>query len=125
MRGLCVVVLTGCIVSQHIGPGVLNSSWQQPRRDPDPTRDPTKEQTTSPWVPESQAAQPGTRRYEVERGFATLAAILAGALPMLTWYGTFEENRLAPRRARPKPPPRRESRETDEDSAVTPETPPP
>jgi hypothetical protein len=114
MRGLCAVVLTGCIVSQHFGPGVANSSFQAARRDPDPTRDPTKEATQSPWGTE-QPAQPGTRRYEVERGFATLAAILAGAFPMLTWYGTFDENLLAPKRARPKPPPRR-----DEPTPATP-----
>lgn len=121
MRSLCAVVLTGCIVSQHFGPGVASSSFQVPRRDPDPTRDPTKEVTQAPWMPE-RPPEPGTRRYEVERGLATLAAILAGALPMLTWYGTFEENKIAPKRARPRPPPKRES---DDDSAATPATPRP
>lgn len=93
-------MLTGCIVSSHVGPGVLNSSWQQPRRDPDPTRDPTKEQTTSPWVPEGEAAKPGTQEYEAQRAAATIAAVLAGGTPLLTWYGTFDENLIAGRKPR-------------------------
>jgi hypothetical protein len=100
MWALCALGLTGCIItSSHVGPGVLGSSFQQPPRDPDPRRDPTKEQTTSLWVPEGEAAKPGTRSYEIQRGAATLAAALAGALPMLTWYGTFDENLIAGRRA--------------------------
>ena len=99
MRVLSVFVLGGCIVSSHIGPGVMTNMQAAPR-DPDPTRIPNQEQTTSPWVPESEAAKPGTRRYEAERGLATIAAVLAGAVPMLTWYGTFDENLLGPKRAR-------------------------
>lgn len=106
-----MIVLTGCIITDsHIGPGVLNSSWQQPRRDPDPTRDPTREQTTSPWVPEGEAAKPGTNSYEAQRAAATIAAVLAGAVPLLTWYGTFDENLIAGKRggvALPKPDRRR------------------
>lgn len=95
------MLLAGCFVSSHVGVGVMNTGMGQPRRDPDPRRDPNAEQATSPWVPESEAARPGTRRYELERGLATIAAVLAGAAPMLTWYGTFDENLLAPKRARP------------------------
>jgi hypothetical protein len=98
--------LSACIVSSHLGPGVLRSDWQEPRRDPDPTADFTKEQTTSPWVPETQAVTPGTASYQAQRGLAILAAIVAGAVPMIAWYGTFDENWLGPTSPRPTVTPR-------------------
>lgn len=119
VRGLCIIVLAGCI-SNRLGPGVLRSDWQQPRRDPDPTADFTKEQMTNPWVPEGEAAQaaPGTARYEATRALATAAAIIAGAAPALVWYGLFDENLLAPRTARP-------SSRAPRDSGTTSDSPPP
>lgn len=104
MRGLPIAVtlaLGGCL-SQGVGPGVLNPHWQEPRRDPDPTRDPTAEQTTSPWVPEGEGAAADTLAEDLaKRALATAAAVLAaGWLPMLVWYGRFEEDPNARRQHR-------------------------
>jgi hypothetical protein len=98
-----LLVLTACITN-HVGFGViLPPDWQTPRRDPDPTIDFTKEQTTNVWVPGDEAKQtatnPGDRRTELAIRIAALAAILLGGfMPMLVWSGTFDENRIAPKR---------------------------
>jgi hypothetical protein len=98
MRALCTCVaaatLLGC-VSSSVGPGVLREDWQEPRRDPDPFRDPNAEITTSPWAEEAEAAcGPITDdEEEAERYLAVLALALTGnAIPLLAWYGTFEED---------------------------------
>lgn len=93
--GACVaaVTLLGCVKSS-LGPGVLRADWQEPRRDPDPFRDPNAEITTSPWAEESEAGSgPITEReQQVERAAAVFLLVLTGnAIPLLAWYGTFEE----------------------------------
>jgi len=94
--GACVAAVTwlGC-VSSGVGPGVLREDWQEPRRDPDPFRDPNAEITTSPWAEESEAAcGPITEREEkTERAAAVFLLVATGnAIPLLAWYGTFEED---------------------------------
>ena len=100
LGALAVVTALGC-VSSKLGPGVLDPHWQEPPRDPDPTRNPVEEQMTSPWVPEGEAWQPETPAEELAaRAAATIAASLAGAIPALVWYGSFEEDPNARERAR-------------------------
>lgn len=102
--GACLAVLTtlGC-VTNRLGPGVLREDWQEPRRDPDPFRDPNVEITTSPWAEESEAScGPITEgEQDAERAAAVFVLAMTGnAIPLLTWYGTFEEDPDARRKAR-------------------------
>lgn len=102
VRALGFIMLVGC-TTHYIGPGrVLGPDWQR-SRDPDPTADPTKEITSNPWAPEHEvgqpAATPASRQEYAVRGIATVLGFLVGGLvPLLVWSGTFDENRLAPRR---------------------------
>lgn len=86
------LLLTGCL-SQHLGPAVLRPDWDQPRRDPDPTTPLVDDQPINPLVPEADQRAPGSPRARGERAAATLAAVLAGAIPSIVWWGTFDENR--------------------------------
>jgi len=104
---LLAVLLSGCL-SNRIAPGVLREDWREPRRDPDPTRNPTEQQTGNPWAPEEEArvGPPSTSEEEPEeetisphtvdiakRGAATfLAWAAAGWIPLVEWSGTFEED---------------------------------
>jgi hypothetical protein len=97
----------GC-VSSHVGPGVLREDWNQPRRDPDPTRNPTEELRGNPWATETEeripppGEEPAPRapseqdRRSIDlakRGAATfLAWAVAGWIPLLEVSGTFEED---------------------------------
>jgi hypothetical protein len=109
--GACVaaVTLLGCI-SSSVGPGVLREDWQEPRRDPDPFRDPNAEITTSPWAEEAEAecGPISEREEQAERAAAVfLLAVTGNAIPLLTWYGTFEEDPDQRKKLRaPSPAPR-------------------
>lgn len=108
---LAGVVVAAACVSSRVGPGVLREDWSQPRRDPDPTRNPAEEPRGNPWaderedrirgpgeegaVPTASAPPAGDRRGLdlAKRGAATfLAWAVAGWLPLLEWSGTFEED---------------------------------
>lgn len=105
MSGSIAVVGVTCLcasacVSSRVGPGVFRQDWFEPSRDPNPMRNPTQEQTANPWAETTPtgASEPTAAdeaRLEVSRAVAVAAAVLAGGwLPVLSWYGTFEENRL-------------------------------
>ncbi len=101
--------LSGACVSNRLAPGVLREDWNQPRRDPDPTRNPTAEPTGNPWATETEdrIPPPGEARPApdeptaqdrrtvdfAKRGAATfLAWAAAGWIPLIEWSGTFEED---------------------------------
>ena len=94
MRVLACLVLAGCI-SSNIGVGALHPMQQQERNDPDP-RAPifVPPSQPSPWATEHSAPPPGSRAEIIQRTAASIAAIAAGAIPAIVWYGTFDENRL-------------------------------
>jgi hypothetical protein len=99
---LAIVTWLGC-VSSGVGPGVLREDWQEPRRDPDPFRDPNAEITTSPWAEEAEASCGPISEQEqaAERAAAVfLLAVTGNAIPLLTWYGTFEEDPAQRRKLR-------------------------
>lgn len=106
--GAIVLLTVGC-VTNRVGPGVLREDWNQPRRDPDPTRNPTEEPRGNPWSeeraervpppgeeppPSEPSGEPDTRTVDLaKRGAATfLAWAAAGWLPLVEWSGTFEED---------------------------------
>ncbi len=105
---LLAVAVAGACVSSGVGPGVLREDWNQPRRDPDPTRNPTEEPSGNPWAVETEAripppgerpaatSPPGADGRGVDlakRGAATfLAWAVAGWLPIVEWSGRFEED---------------------------------
>lgn len=106
---LLALALTGCITNR-VGPGVLREDWSQPRRDPDPTRNPTEEPSGNPWASKNQEriAPPGEPKPDsaeedaptdsrtvdlAKRGAATILAwAAAGWIPLLEYSGTFEED---------------------------------
>ena len=111
VRVLLLAVLVGGCITNRVAPGVLREDWNQPRRDPDPTRNPTEEPTGNPWASEEEAriGPPSTAEepdesnapsaadgHTVEiakRGAATfLAWAAAGWIPLVEWSGTFEED---------------------------------
>jgi hypothetical protein len=90
------LLLAGCITNR-IGVGALTPMQRQERNDPDP-RAPiyVPPGTPNPWATSEQAAPPppGSRAEMIQRTAASIAAIAAGAIPAIVWYGTFDENRL-------------------------------
>lgn len=94
MRALACLVLCGCITNR-IGVGALQPMTRQERNDPDP-RAPiyVPPNAPNPWATEQSAPPPGSRAELVQRTAASIAAIAAGAIPAIVWYGTFDENRL-------------------------------
>ena len=94
----CALVATsGCIAVTNgkIRPGLMRD-MSQSSRDPDPTVDPNQELSENPWMPEGELAapKPGSRSELMQIAGATAAAIMAGAMPMIMFSGTFDENRL-------------------------------
>lgn len=95
MRVLACLVLTGCI-SNAVGIGALHPMQQQERNDPDP-RAPiyVPPNAPNPWATtEHSTPPPGSKAEIMQRTAASIAAIAAGAIPAIVWYGTFDENRL-------------------------------
>jgi hypothetical protein len=106
---LLALALTGCITNR-VGPGVLREDWNQPRRDPDPTSNPTAAPVGNPWAPEHEERinspnEPETESEEedaptdsrtvdfAKRGAATyLAWKVARWRTLLEYSGTFEED---------------------------------
>jgi hypothetical protein len=107
-----VLLVSGCITNR-IAPGVLREDWREPRRDPDPTANPTEQQTGNPWASEEEArigppstaeegeeeessapsADDGHTVEIAKRGAATFFAWAAGGwIPLVEWSGTFEED---------------------------------
>jgi hypothetical protein len=105
---LLALALGGCITNR-VGPGVLREDWNQPRRDPDPTR-PPGEAAGNPWAPEHEErinspnepptestgedAPTDSRTVDfAKRGAATYLAWAAARWRYLLEYsGTFEED---------------------------------
>ncbi|MCB9561939.1 MAG: hypothetical protein H6708_16165 [Kofleriaceae bacterium] len=102
----------GCVSHRTgVGVGVLREDWSQPRRDPDPTRDPTRE-PGNPWAEDAEARRgpagsgdddgtpdPGDDdcshrgRDELVRSVAGVAAVLIGGwTPLAEVHGTVEED---------------------------------
>jgi hypothetical protein len=100
---VCILLLAACTTT-YVGPGVMISPrWQEPRRDPDPTVDPTKQATENPWQEQQKASAQTLPSYTAEYAIAaTLAIVLGGFVPMFIWAGTFEENRLGPTQGKPR-----------------------
>jgi hypothetical protein len=103
----------GCLRGSF-APGLLREDWSQPRRDPDPTRNPTEELTGNPWAEEAPAGGTAsgrggpepTRGERISRAAATVLAMVAsGWTPLLVYQGTFEEDPAQRRRHREGAPP--------------------
>jgi hypothetical protein len=92
-----LLAASGCIAVTNgkVRPGLMRD-FSRSSRDPDPTLNPNAEPTENPWMPEGEAAHPevGSRSELVQTAAAAVAAIAAGAMPMIVFSGTFDENRL-------------------------------
>lgn len=112
-----LLLLSACM-TKHIGPGViLAPGWQEPRRDPDPTRPLVEQQPDNPWTPENgEAPAKNEDSTEYKRAYyaaSAFAVVLGGFAPLLVWSGTLDENQIAPK-YEPTP-----------ETPLRPETPPP
>ncbi|MBZ0234941.1 MAG: hypothetical protein K8M05_21615 [Deltaproteobacteria bacterium] len=112
---MLVLLASGCI-SSRVAPGVLREDWNEPSRDPDPTRNPTEQPTGNPWAQESEerVGPPSTeadgsadddRTIDLaRRGAATILVwAVAGWIPLVEWSGTFEEDPEQRERLKKKP----------------------
>ena len=90
----CALGISGCVVKQgKLRPGLFIDPTNS--RDPDPTRNfasPPEENSSAPEAGRTPS-RPGSTSELVQTATATLAVILAGAIPSLIWTSTFDENK--------------------------------